>query len=278
MCGLQECVFSFSLERNSYWMIERHYAIMTELNAGLQGEGMRVWKLAGSRSARTLLPGQKYEEAAQVYKGNFYRNSETPAGPGNSWRNHKYHNRNEAKRTGLKQQWPYEYGDVLASPRVDQWPRTRRGDVPFRGCSSKWRTARSTCLPQLHWYCFIATNLDATPGRWETGGPEWLHWISVAESGLKLLWHWFHGLDSCVLNRSAHQLDHFPIQMRAVPEERRQWGRACKAQKYSLFVVHTVCSQSGWRMATSLAILYSWAEPELLLWNGGCIWVSQGDW
>lgn len=95
-----ECNFSFSLEWNSYCMIEQHFAITAELNAGLHGEGMRVWKLAVSESVRTLLPGQRYEEAAQVDKGNFYRKSETLAELGNSRRNHKYHSRTEAKENG----------------------------------------------------------------------------------------------------------------------------------------------------------------------------------
>lgn len=99
--------------------------------------------------------------------------------------------------------------------------------------------------PWLHWNCLTDSDLDATPGRWETGGLERLHWISVAELELGLLWHWFHGLDSCVLNQSAHQPDHFPIQMRTAHQRWEGSGGNTAFSLCCLFCLLSAHSQGG---------------------------------
>lgn len=69
--------------------------------------------------------------------------------------------------------------------------------------------------------------------------------------------------------------------MRAELEARRWWGWACEEWKVSLFVVPFVMHHGLFtvRMERSCrpGHLSSREEPEHLLWNWGCFWISQGD-
>lgn len=194
-----------------------------------------------SQSAWTLLPEHNPEEAAQIYKGNFYRNSENAAESGNK-RNHKYCSTNEAKRTGLEQKGAYGYRDDLTSPCLDQSQGPGREKCTSVGVPLG-RGSESRCLPQMSWHCLIDVNWDATPGRQENRRAEMTQMSFYLFSGMGaqiviklILWAGF-----MLLNQCARRLGHLPAGMRQSwreKAERMGAGKRKRSLSAVLFAVH----------------------------------------
>lgn len=79
------------------------------LGFGGKNESIEVSRL---QSVWILFFEYNFEEAVQIYKGNFYRNFENVVEFGNK-RNYKYCSINEVKRIGLEQKGVYGYRDDL---------------------------------------------------------------------------------------------------------------------------------------------------------------------
>lgn len=136
---------------------------------------------------------------------------------------------------------PHGYKGILASPCIDQQP-----EAAPRRCACQWtplgrRHQGPDVCPNPALTLLNSFELGCSPrkvGEEELGNDSFVdEFISLPPPDweFKLLLTSSHGLDSCQMNPSAHQLGVLPIGMRAKLGERRQWGLGLRGKKLQLF-------------------------------------------